>query len=100
MRYVEKKPYTEKDFVKKILAAGEKNLKLELIERPESVSKIVCRNALTYYVEKGLLERRAHEVKGRDKTVEKFEFVGDRQLVQYYGRQISRLLRAPHLALQ
>ncbi|SHE68499.1 glycerol-3-phosphate acyltransferase [Desulfacinum infernum DSM 9756] len=100
MRYVEKKPYTEKDFVKKILAAGEKNLKLELIERPETVSKIVCRNAITYYVEKGLLERRAHEAKGRDKTVEKFEFVGDRPLVQYYGRQISRLLRAPHLALQ
>ncbi|SMC20572.1 glycerol-3-phosphate acyltransferase [Desulfacinum hydrothermale DSM 13146] len=100
MRYVEKKPYTEKDFVKKILAAGEKNLKLELIERPESVSKIVCRNAITYYVEKGLLERRVHETKGRDKTVEKFEFVGDRQLVQFYGRQISRLMRAPHLALQ
>ncbi len=100
LRYVQKKPYTEKDLIKKVLSAGQKHLKMGLIERPESISKIVCGNALSYFVEKGLLERRVDESKGEDKAVEKLEYTAERQQVQYYSRQISRLLRAPHLALQ
>ncbi|MGQ9485545.1 MAG: 1-acyl-sn-glycerol-3-phosphate acyltransferase [Desulfosoma sp.] len=100
LRYVQKKPYTEKDLIKKVLSAGEKHLKMGLIERPESISKIVCSNALSFYVEKGLLERRVDDSKGEDRAVERFEYTAERQQVQYYGRQISRLLRAPHLALQ
>lgn len=100
LRYVQKKPYAEKDLIKKVLSTGEKHFKMALIERPESISKIVCSNALAYFVEKGLLERRLDESKGADKAVEKLEYCADRQAVQYYSRRISRLLRAPHLALQ
>lgn len=100
LRYVQKKPYSEKDLIKKVLSTGQKHLKMGLIERPESISKIVCGNALSYFVEKGLLERRLDESKGIDKAVEKLEYTAERQQVQYYSRQISRLLRAPHLALQ
>lgn len=100
LRYVQKKPYLEKDFIKKVLSAGEKHFKMGLIERPESISKIVAGNALAYFVEKGLLERRVDDSKGEDKAVEKFEYTAERQQIQYYSRCISRLLRAPHLALQ
>ncbi len=40
-RYLQKKPYSEKDFVKKVSDLGQKALKLELIERPEAISNIM-----------------------------------------------------------
>jgi len=98
-RYLHKKSYTEKDFIKKILALGQKVLKLELIERPESLSKIMFSSALKYYVEQGLLEKTVDKDNGDDKGTELYTETGNRALVQEYSRQISRFLRSPHFAL-
>jgi glycerol-3-phosphate O-acyltransferase len=98
-RYLHKKSYTEKDFTKKILALGQKVLKLELIERPECLSKIIFGNALKCYVEQGLLERKLDKENGDDQGTELYSDTGNRGLVQDYSRQISRFLRAAHFAL-
>ncbi|GLI35871.1 1-acyl-sn-glycerol-3-phosphate acyltransferase [Desulforhabdus amnigena] len=99
-RYLQKNPYSEKDFMKKVLSLGQKALKLELVERPESVSKIIFNNALKFYVEKGIVEKKIEEEKGKDKEAECYADTGNRLLVQHYSKQISRFLRSPHFALQ
>ncbi|HOV87363.1 MAG TPA: 1-acyl-sn-glycerol-3-phosphate acyltransferase [Syntrophobacteraceae bacterium] len=98
-RYLQKKPYSEKDFLKKVLGLGQKALKLELIERPESISKILFSNALQYYLENGVIEKRV-DVKGKDRDQEWYADAGNRPLVQEYSRQISRFLRSPYFTLQ
>ncbi|MCU0589419.1 MAG: 1-acyl-sn-glycerol-3-phosphate acyltransferase [Syntrophobacteraceae bacterium] len=99
-RYLQKKPCTEKDFMKKVFNLGQKTLKLDLIERPESVSKIMFGNALNYYLERGLIEKKVEEDKGKEKGQEYFADTGDRLLIQDYSRQISRFLRSPRFTLQ
>jgi len=99
-RYLNKRPCTEKDFSKKILSLGQKVLKLELIERPESISNIIFSNAIKYYVGEGLLEKTRDQENGDEKTNELYSEAGNRALVQYYSKQISRFLRSPHFALQ
>ena len=99
-RYLNKRPCTEKDFSKKILSLGQKVLKLELIERPESISNIIFSNAIKYYVGEGLLEKTRDQENGDEKTTELYSEAGNRALVQYYSKQISRFLRSPHFALQ
>jgi len=99
-RYLQNKSYTEKDFMKKILSLGEKVLKLELIERPESISKIIFGNALQYYVEKGVIEKKIDEARSKDKDQEWYSDAGNRFLIQDYSKQISRLLRESYFALQ
>lgn len=99
-RYLQKNPYTEKDFIKKVLSLGQKALKLELVERPESISKILFNNALKFYVEKGVIEKRMEEEDGDAKQDEIYSDTGNRLLVQHYSKQISRFLRSPHFALQ
>lgn len=99
-RYLQKRPYTEKDFTKKILTMGQKALKTDLIERSESISKIMFGNALKYYVEKGLIEKKADAEKKGGEDDEFLRDIGNRPLIQHYSRQISRLLRSPHFALQ
>ncbi len=98
-RYLQKKPYSEKEFLKKVLGLGQKALKLELIERPESISKILFSNALQYYLENGVIEKRV-DVKGKDRDQEWYADAGNRPLVQEYSRQISRFLRSPYFTLQ
>ena len=99
-RYLQKKSYSDKDFAKKVMSLGQKALNLQLIERPESVSKIIFGNALKYYLEKGVIEKKMGAVKGKDKDVETYVDVGNRLLVQHYSKQISRFLRSPHFVLQ
>ncbi len=99
-RYLQKKPYTEKDFMKKVFNLGQKTLKLDLIERPESVSKIMFGNALNYYLERGVIEKKLEEDKGKEKGQECYTDTGNRLLVQDYSRQISRFLRSPRFTLQ
>lgn len=100
VRYLHKKSYTEKDFMKKVLALGQKTLKLELIERPESISKIMFQNAVKYYVEKGVIERTAPDEKSKEKELETYTDSGNRLLIQDYSRQVSRFLRSPYFTLQ
>ncbi|MGV8074557.1 MAG: 1-acyl-sn-glycerol-3-phosphate acyltransferase [Syntrophobacteraceae bacterium] len=99
-RYLQKKPYSEKDFLKKTLSLGQKALKLELIERPESISKIIFSNALKYYLEKGLVLKTVESEKGKKEEQEIYKDTGDRVLIQDYSRHISRLLRSPRFTLQ
>ncbi|HBD08501.1 MAG TPA: hypothetical protein DCZ69_09585 [Syntrophobacteraceae bacterium] len=98
-RYLQKKHYHEKDFLKKILTLGQKLLKLELIERPESLSKIIFSNALKFYVEQGLLERKTDRENGEEDPPEQFVDSGNRALVQELSRRISHFLRSPHFTL-
>jgi glycerol-3-phosphate O-acyltransferase len=95
-RYLQKKPYAEKEFTKKILSLGEKALKLKLIERPESISKIMFSNALKYYVEKGVIDKKMD----KEKDQELYSDTGDRELIHYYSKQISYFLRSPRFTLQ
>ncbi|MBP8644831.1 MAG: 1-acyl-sn-glycerol-3-phosphate acyltransferase [Syntrophobacteraceae bacterium] len=99
LRYLHKKPYSEKDFMKKILNLGQKALKLELIERPESISKILFANAIQYFLENGIIEKKM-DPKGKDRDQEWYAVAGNRPLVQEYSRQISRFLRSPYFTLQ
>ena len=99
-RYLSKRPYTEKDFIKKVMGLGQKALKLELIERPESISNVLFGNALKYYLEKSVVEKKTADEKGKDKGQEWYTDAGNRLLVQHYSKQISRFLRSPHFALQ
>ncbi len=97
-QYLQKKPYAEKDLLKKILSLGEKSLKLELIERQESISKIIFGNALKYYVERNVVSKSSDGEKGKDAEV--YSGVGDRQLIQHYSKQIGRFMRSPRFTLQ
>jgi glycerol-3-phosphate O-acyltransferase len=99
-RFLQKKLYSEKDFVKKVLNLGQKALKLELIERPEAISNIMFANAIKYYLEKGLIEKRREDEKGKERDQDLYADVGNRLLIQHYSKQISRFLRSPHFALQ
>ncbi len=98
-RYLHKKPYNEKDFIKKILSLGQKLLKLELIERPESLSKMISGNALKFYVEQGLLEKRREKESDEEEAPEQYVESGNRAQVQEFSRNISRFLRSSHFAL-
>ncbi len=99
-RYLQKTPYSERDFIKKVLSLGQKALKLELVERPECISKIIFGNALKYYVEKNVIDKAADSDKTKDKDQDWYSDAGNRALVQHYSKQISHFLRAPHFALQ
>ncbi len=98
LRYLHKSCYTEKDFIKKILSVGQKALKLELVERPECISKITFDNALKLYIEKGVVLKRANGDKGKEDEL--CPGTEGRAHIQFYSRQISRFLRSPHFALQ
>lgn len=98
-RYLQKKPYAERDFIKKVLSLGQKALKLELVERPECISKMIFGNALKFYVEKNIIEKVDCD-KGKEKEQECYTDAGNRALIQHYSKQISRFLRSPHFALQ
>lgn len=99
-RYFHKKPHAERDFIKKVMSLGQKALKLQLIERPEAISKIIFGNALKYYLEKGVIEKFNGDEKGKDKDQEWYADAGNRHLIQHYSKEICRLMRSPHLALQ
>ncbi len=99
-RYLQRKSYSEKDFVKKVSHLGQKALKLELIERPEAISNIIFLNALKYYLEKSVIEKRTEDEKGKERDQEFYTDAGNRLLVQHYSKQISRFLRSPHFTLQ
>ena len=95
LRYLQKKNIPEKDFIKKILGLGQKALKLELVERPECISKIIFENAIKLCVEKNIIVKNVN-----GDAEELHPEMENRALVQLYSKQISRFLRSPHFALQ
>ena len=97
LRYLQKKPFPEKDFTKKILGLGQKALKLGLVERPECVSKIIFENSLKLYVEKSIVTRGIGEKENEEGLR---PGTASRAAIQLYSKQISRFLRSPHFTLQ
>lgn len=97
-RYLHKKSFSERDFIKKVMNMGQKALKLELVERPESISKLMFSNAIQYLNEKGVLEKKVEEDK--DKVQEWIKDAGNRLLVQDYSRHFARFLGSHHFTLQ
>jgi len=98
LRYLQNNGYSDKDFTKKILGLGQKALKLELVERPECISKIIFDNAIKLCVEKGIVTRTVNG--GKDQEEQLCQGTDSRALIQLYSKQISRFLRSPHFALQ
>jgi len=98
LRYLQKNGFSDKDFIKKILALGQKALKLGLVERPECVSKIIFDNALKLYIEKNII------IKGingdKEKEVKLSPGTEGHGAIQLYSKQISYFLRSPHFVLQ
>jgi glycerol-3-phosphate O-acyltransferase len=98
LRYLQKNGYTEKDYTKKILSLGQKALKLELVERPECISKIIFDNALKLCIEKNIIAKKANGEKGKEEEL--CPGTDSRTQIQLYSKQISRFLRSPHFSLQ
>jgi glycerol-3-phosphate O-acyltransferase len=98
LRYLQKKSFSDKEFIKKILTLGQKALKLGLVERPECVSKIIFDNALQLYIEKNVIKK--SENGDKEKEVQLRPGTESRGSIQLYSKQISRFLRSPHFVLQ
>lgn len=98
LRYLTKNGFTEKDFIKKILGLGQKALKLELVERPECVSKIIFDNALKLCLQKGIIVKVMSGEKEKEEQLR--PGAESHAAIQIYSKQISRFLRSPHFALQ
>jgi len=98
LRYLQKNHFSDKDFIKKILALGQKALKLGLVERPECVSKIIFDNALKLYIEKNIITKRINGDKENEEQLH--PVTENRAAAQLYSKQISRFLRSPHFVLQ
>jgi glycerol-3-phosphate O-acyltransferase len=98
LRYLQKNGYTEKEYTKRILSLGQKALKLELVERPECISKIIFDNALKLCIEKNIITKQVNGEKGKEEEL--CPGTESRAQIQYYSKQISRFLRSPHFSLQ
>ncbi|MGD8372659.1 MAG: 1-acyl-sn-glycerol-3-phosphate acyltransferase [Syntrophobacterales bacterium] len=97
-KYLSKKAYSERDFMKKINSMGNKLYKLELVERFESISKITFENALKFFCEKGVIKKREDQDNGKRQVT--YEDGNDREAVSYYGRMIDRFLRTSHFTFK
>ena len=96
-KYLSKKPYSEKDFLKKITSLGNKLYKLEIVERFESISSITFENALKFFCEKGAIKKSEKQDNG--KITVNYENSNNREAVAYYGRIIDRYLRSSHFTI-
>ena len=89
IKYLQKKPRSEKEFLKRIHSIGHKLHKLGEVERAESLSEATFQNALKLFGEKGIVLKRRPEGKGATT----FSRPEDEDAKEYYGRQVARFLR-------
>ncbi|MEJ2671381.1 MAG: 1-acyl-sn-glycerol-3-phosphate acyltransferase [Deltaproteobacteria bacterium] len=89
MKYLQKKPRSEKEFLKRIQSIGQKLFKLGEVERSEALSEATFQNALKIFGEKGIVLKKAPEGKGATT----FSRPADEDAKEYYGRQLARFLR-------
>jgi glycerol-3-phosphate O-acyltransferase len=89
MKYLQKKPRSEKEFLKRIQSIGQKLFKLGEVERSEALSEATFQNALKIFGEKGILLKKAPDGKGATT----FSRPADEDAKEYYGRQLARFLR-------
>jgi glycerol-3-phosphate O-acyltransferase len=93
-KYLAKKPYADRDFQKKIKSLGTRLYKQEMVERFESISQITFENALKYYSEKGLVQKREKVLSDKREVV--YQHADNREAISYYSRRIDRYLRSSH----
>jgi len=89
IKYLQKKPRSEKEFLKRIHSIGHKLHKMGEVERPEALSDITFQNSLKLFGEKGIVLKRKPTGKG----AATFSRPEDEDLKEYYGRQLARFLR-------
>ncbi|HEX9883801.1 MAG TPA: 1-acyl-sn-glycerol-3-phosphate acyltransferase [Desulfobaccales bacterium] len=89
MKYLQKKPRSEKEFLKRIQSIGQKLYKLGEVERTEALSEATFQNALKLFGEKGIVLKKSPEGKGATT----FSRPEDEDAREYYGRQLARFLR-------
>ncbi|MBI4642228.1 MAG: hypothetical protein HY743_00455 [Deltaproteobacteria bacterium] len=89
IKYLQKKPRSEKEFLKRIQSIGHKLHKLGEVERAEALSESTFQNALKLFGEKGIVLKKAPEGKGATT----FSRPTDEDAKELYGRQLARFLR-------
>jgi glycerol-3-phosphate O-acyltransferase len=89
IKYLQKKPRSEKEFLKRILSIGQKLYKLGEVERAEALSESTFQNALKLFGEKGIVLKKSPEGKGATT----FSRPDDEDAKEFYGRQLARFLR-------
>ncbi|MEJ2070852.1 MAG: 1-acyl-sn-glycerol-3-phosphate acyltransferase [Syntrophobacterales bacterium] len=89
IKYLQKKPRSEKEFLKRINSIGNKSYKLGEVERSEALSEANFQNALKIFGEKGIVIKKRPEGKGATT----FSPPADEDAKDFYGRQLARFLR-------
>jgi glycerol-3-phosphate O-acyltransferase len=89
IKYLQKKPRSEKEFLKRIQSIGQKLHKMGEVERSEALSEATFQNALKIFGEKGIVLKKAPEGKGAPT----FSRPADEDAKEYYGLQLARFLR-------
>ncbi|MFZ5454008.1 MAG: 1-acyl-sn-glycerol-3-phosphate acyltransferase [Thermodesulfobacteriota bacterium] len=89
IKYLQKKPRSEKEFLKRIQSIGQKLNKLGEVERAEALSEATFQNALKLFGEKGIVLKKAPEGKGATT----FSRPTDEDAKEFYGRLLARFLR-------
>lgn len=89
VKYLQKKPRSEKEFLKRINSIGQKSYKLGEVERSEALSEPNFQNALKLFGEKGIITKKLPNGKGATT----FSPPSDEDAKDYYGRQLARFLR-------
>jgi len=89
IKFLQKKPRSEKDFLKRINSIGQKLYKLGEVERTEALSEANYQNALKLFGEKGIITKRLPEGKGTTT----FSPPADEDIKDFYGTQLARFLR-------
>jgi len=97
-KYLSKKPYNEKDLLKKITSLGNKLYKLEVIERFESISRITFENGIKFFCEKGVIKKSDTHDNGKIHVT--YEDGNNPESISYYSRMIDRYLRTSQFTFQ
>jgi glycerol-3-phosphate O-acyltransferase len=89
IKYLQKKPRNEREFLKRIQSIGQKLYKLGEVERSESLSEVTFQNSLKLFGEKGIVVKKTTE--GKKQAT--FSRPTDEDAKEFYGRQLARFLR-------
>ncbi len=89
IKYLQKKPRSEREFLKRTQSIGHKLYKLGEVERAEALSEATFQNALKLFGEKGIVLKKSPEGKGAPT----FSRPSDEDAKEYYGRQLARFMR-------
>ncbi len=89
IKFLQKKPRSEKEFLKRIQSIGQKLYKMGEVERSEALSEATFQNAVKIFGEKGIVLKKAPEGKGATT----FSRPNDEDAKEFYGQQLARFLR-------